>query len=101
MKTITPTKEQKQRMIEALIELACFHQCYIEGYAHARPDALAMFYAHIHAWKVIGIEAPDGDAIRSFVIDCFDEFGEVSPYKEKEIKSRVIRRYEEWDKELN
>ena len=52
-------------MMEALTELACFHQCHIEGYAHARPDALAMFYAHIHAWKVIGFEAPDGDAIRS------------------------------------
>lgn len=101
MRTITPTKGQKLAMMEALVELACFHQCHIEGYAHARPDALAMFYAHIHAWKVIGFEAPDGDAIRSFVIDCFDEFGKNSPYKEKEIKSRVIKRYGEWDKESN
>lgn len=37
----------------------------------------------------------------TFVIDCFDEFGKNSPYKEKEIKSRVIKRYGEWDKESN
>ena len=93
--------DRKKIMLEKLVEMMWLYSCHIEGYTSTQHDALSIFYAYIRAWEAIGLDVPNGQAIRAIMDEAVAVFGEAFFYKENDVREYVVQKYMETETTSN